>query len=74
MVQLFKSSLHPLEDVALPRLPPKATLRSLVSGRFDGHFLEVSSKGPTLVLIDAKRVAGWCFHIFLEFSPRKLGK
>jgi len=29
-----------MRDVALPRLPPKATLRSLVSGRFDGHFLE----------------------------------
>lgn len=29
-----------LRDVALPRLPPKNTLRSLVSGRFDDAFLE----------------------------------
>ncbi|CAK9038300.1 unnamed protein product [Durusdinium trenchii] len=29
-----------LQDVALPRLPPKATFRSLVSGRFDDNFLQ----------------------------------
>jgi hypothetical protein len=39
----FPSLFRPFrtKDVALPRLPPKNTLRSLVSGRFDDAFLEV---------------------------------